>query len=244
MSTILSESCVKYYFLSHTARISISDCIPVSSNIPAYNMQAPFRLNIYKHTLGLILFPCEIRPFPPLILFVCPCLRGGASAGFSLSLKCERRQSMALPRTPSRTRSKQKKNRQNLLFFKSYLFFYEIRPFPHSILFVCPCLYGGASAGFSLSLKCERRQSHALPRTHSRTRSKKKTAGQRPAVFFLERETRFELATFALARQRSTTEPFPHSGGNNRARTYDPLLVRQMLSQLSYAPVTLNAYIL
>ena len=27
-----------------------------------------------------------------------------------------------------------------------------------------------------------------------------------------------------------------HFGGNNRARTYDPLLVRQMLSQLSYAP--------
>ncbi len=27
------------------------------------------------------------------------------------------------------------------------------------------------------------------------------------------------------------------AGGNNRARTYDPLLVRQMLSQLSYAPV-------
>ena len=26
------------------------------------------------------------------------------------------------------------------------------------------------------------------------------------------------------------------SGGHNRARTYDPLLVRQMLSQLSYAP--------
>ena len=25
-------------------------------------------------------------------------------------------------------------------------------------------------------------------------------------------------------------------GGNNRARTYDPLLVRQMLSQLSYDP--------
>ena len=51
----------------------------------------------------------------------------------------------------------------------------------------------------------------------------------------MERETRFELATFALARQRSTTEPFPQFGGNNRARTYDPLLVRQMLSQLSYA---------
>ena len=28
-----------------------------------------------------------------------------------------------------------------------------------------------------------------------------------------------------------------HFGGNNRARTYDPLLVRQMLSQLSYAPI-------
>ena len=25
-------------------------------------------------------------------------------------------------------------------------------------------------------------------------------------------------------------------GGHNRARTYDPLLVRQVLSQLSYAP--------
>lgn len=29
-------------------------------------------------------------------------------------------------------------------------------------------------------------------------------------AFVLERETRFELATFALARRRSTTEPFPH----------------------------------
>ncbi len=29
------------------------------------------------------------------------------------------------------------------------------------------------------------------------------------------------------------------SGGNNRTRTYDPLLVRQMLSQLSYAPAVL-----
>ena len=34
-----------------------------------------------------------------------------------------------------------------------------------------------------------------------------------------------------------TTGPF---GGNNRARTCDPLLVRQMLSQLSYAPTTGN----
>ena len=30
-------------------------------------------------------------------------------------------------------------------------------------------------------------------------------------------------------------------GGNNRARTYDPLLVRQMLSQLSYAPIRREA---
>ena len=140
--------------------------------------------------------------------------------------------------------SKRKQQVSNLLFFKLYLFFYEIRPFPPSILFVCPCMCGGASAGFSLSLKCERRQSHALPRTPSRTRSKQKKNRQDLFFFCLERETRFELATFALARQRSTTEPFPHSGGNNRARTYDPLLVRQMLSQLSYAPVTLNAYIL
>ena len=32
-------------------------------------------------------------------------------------------------------------------------------------------------------------------------------------------------------------------GGNNRARTCDPLLVRQMLSQLSYAPVSDIDYI-
>ena len=30
-------------------------------------------------------------------------------------------------------------------------------------------------------------------------------------------------------------------GGNNRARTCDPLLVRQMLSQLSYAPELVSA---
>ena len=34
-----------------------------------------------------------------------------------------------------------------------------------------------------------------------------------------------------------TTGPYKKSGGRNRARTYDPLLVRQMLSQLSYATV-------
>ena len=67
-------------------------------------------------------------------------------------------------------------------------------------------------------------QSFALPLGHG-------------AIILMERETRFELATFALARQRSTTEPLPRIGGNNRARTYDPLLVRQMLSQLSYASI-------
>ena len=59
-------------------------------------------------------------------------------------------------------------------------------------------------------------------------------------LFYLERETRFELATSTLARLRSTTELFPHknllNGGTNRARTCDPLLVRQVLSQLSYGP--------
>ena len=83
-----------------------------------------------------------------------------------------------------------------------------------------------------------------LCRVPTRGLAPNKKEQAKPVLFCLERETRFELATFALARQRSTTEPFPHSGGNNRARTYDPLLVRQMLSQLSYAPVTLNAYIL
>ncbi len=86
----------------------------------------------------------------------------------------------------------------------------------------------------------------------------------------MERKTRFELATLALARRCSTTEPLPHiwcpeaesnhrhgdfqspalptelsgqNGGRNRARTYDPLLVRQVLSQLSYAPsITYKRY--
>ena len=37
-----------------------------------------------------------------------------------------------------------------------------------------------------------------------------------------------------------TTGPYKKIGGRNRARTYDPLLVRQMLSQLSYATVFLS----
>ncbi len=38
---------------------------------------------------------------------------------------------------------------------------------------------------------------------------------------------------------RYTTAPH---GGHNRARTCDPLLVRQVLSQLSYAPMTVSNY--
>ena len=38
----------------------------------------------------------------------------------------------------------------------------------------------------------------------------------------LERKTRFELATFALARRRSTTEPLPQKIGDlDGARTHD-----------------------
>ena len=54
-----------------------------------------------------------------------------------------------------------------------------------------------------------------------------------------------ELAGHPIVRHiydqsRSSTDSCPHglrAGGNNRARTYDPLLVRQMLSQLSYASI-------
>ena len=35
---------------------------------------------------------------------------------------------------------------------------------------------------------------------------------------------------------------FCHFGGNNRTRTYDILLVRQALSQLSYAPILGDPY--
>ena len=36
------------------------------------------------------------------------------------------------------------------------------------------------------------------------------TALMGTTFYFVERKTRFELATFALARRRSTTEPLPH----------------------------------
>ena len=47
-------------------------------------------------------------------------------------------------------------------------------------------------------------QTRALPLGYGAIREK-------PLIKKMERETRFELATFALARRRSTTEPFPHT---------------------------------
>ena len=47
-----------------------------------------------------------------------------------------------------------------------------------------------------------------------------------------------EPTTSAVTGRRSNQLSYQaNHGGNNRARTYDPLLVRQMLSQLSYAPI-------
>ena len=52
---------------------------------------------------------------------------------------------------------------------------------------------------------------------------------------------RLELSTSAVTGRRSNQLNYRAKfGGNNRARTYDPLLVRQMLSQLSYAPKLLR----
>ena len=51
--------------------------------------------------------------------------------------------------------------------------------------------------------------------------------------------TRLELATSDVTGQRSNQLSYSplNDGGHNRARTCDPLLVRQVLSQLSYAPL-------
>ena len=134
--------------------------------------------------LIIFVFSYEIRPFPPLILLgLSVFVRRNLGRIFAIAqMRTTAKHSFA---AYSLEDSLQKENSRSLTcyIFKSYLFFYEIRPFPPSILFVCPCMRGGASAGFSLSLKCERRQSKALPRTHSRTRSKKKTAGLQTCCF-------------------------------------------------------------
>ena len=59
-----------------------------------------------------------------------------------------------------------------------------------------------------LELGVKALQASALPLGYGALRSKR--AAQALLEFVLERKTRFELATFALARRRSTTEPLPH----------------------------------
>ena len=62
------------------------------------------------------------------------------------------------------------------------------------------------------------------------------------AAIFLERKTRFELATLALARRCSTTEPLPlaiilpqnHCGAQSRNRTSDTWIFSPLLYRLSY----------
>ncbi len=56
-----------------------------------------------------------------------------------------------------------------------------------------------------------------------------------------------EPTTSAVTGRRSNQLNYQAMDGNNRARTCDPLLVRQMLSQLSYAPIStlsLSAFLL
>ncbi len=51
----------------------------------------------------------------------------------------------------------------------------------------------------------------------------------------LERKTRFELATLALARRCSTTEPLPQkNGASRRNRTTDTRIFSPLLYRLSY----------
>ena len=55
-----------------------------------------------------------------------------------------------------------------------------------------------------------------------------------------KRETRFELATLALARRCSTTEPLAHNGAQNRNRTSDTWIFSPLLYQLSYLGISKN----
>ena len=58
----------------------------------------------------------------------------------------------------------------------------------------------------------------------------------------MERSVRERIRTLDLLIRSQTLYPaelrVQNKNGCNRARTYDPLLVRQMLSQLSYTPAT------
>ena len=98
-------------------------------------------------------------------------------------------------------------------------------------------------------------QGDALPLSHSRIFNcftRNIFAGNEIRTFPVNGNPRpdFRLRSNANSRRspwQGDALPLSHSrgfnGGNNRARTCDPLLVRQMLSQLSYAPVH-RAYIL
>ena len=88
-------------------------------------------LSLAKNTFIMIKGKTGIQPFPA---------SGSPTAGFSLSLKCERRQRVAA--YSSSEFPPIKKDTQGV-YIKG------IQPFPAS---------GSPSAGFSLSLKCERRQ--------------------------------------------------------------------------------------
>ena len=61
-------------------------------------------------------------------------------------------------------------------------------------------------------------------------------------LLIVERKTRFELATFTLARWRSTTEPLPHKkcncGASGRNRTTDTGIFSPLLYRLSYRSKT------
>ena len=43
----------------------------------------------------------------------------------------------------------------------------------------------------------------------------------------------------AIPRDKDFFKPLTHAGGDNRDRTDDPLLAKQVLSQLSYTPVVI-----
>ena len=47
------------------------------------------------------------------------------------------------------------------------------------------------------------------------------------------------LLNRAIPRDKGFFKPLTHAGGDNRDRTDDPLLAKQVLSQLSYTPVVI-----
>ena len=66
--------------------------------------------------------------------------------------------------------------------------------------------------------------------------------GARTRYLHLGKVALYQMSYIRIIKRAKATDFYPF-GGNNRARTYDPLLVRQMLSQLSYAPVNYNVYL-